>query len=108
MAFRTNNYQQISLFDKLGFLSDRKLRMLRKSWAQVFSDHVFTHINEQIFAPLYSEKTNSRPNAPINVIIGALILKNSADLPKMNFLRPANSIIVFSMHFTQQALKSSL
>ena len=60
MAFRTNNYQQISLFDKLGFLSDRKLRMLRKSWAQVFSDHVFTHINEQIFAPLYSEKTNSK------------------------------------------------
>lgn len=86
MAFRTNNYQQISLFDKLGFLSDRKLRMLRKSWAQVFSDHVFTHINEQIFAPLYSEKTNSRPNAPINVIIGALILKEFSGLTEDELL----------------------
>ena len=86
MAFRTNNYQQISLFDKLGFLSDRKLKMLRKSWAQVFSDHVFTHINEQIFAPLYSEKTNSRPNAPINVIIGALILKEFSGLTEDELL----------------------
>ena len=28
-----------------------------------------------IFAPLYSDKRNSRPNAPVNVIVGALILK---------------------------------
>ena len=28
-----------------------------------------------MFAPLYSDKKNSRPNAPINVIVGALILK---------------------------------
>lgn len=86
MAFRTNNFQQISLFDKLGFLSDRKLKMLRKSWAQVFSDHIFNHINEQIFAPLYSEKTNSRPNAPVNVIVGALILKEFNGLSEDDLL----------------------
>lgn len=28
-----------------------------------------------LFAPLYSDKRNSRPNAPVNVIVGALILK---------------------------------
>ena len=28
-----------------------------------------------MFAPLYSDKKNSRPNAPVNVIVGALILK---------------------------------
>ena len=28
-----------------------------------------------MFAPLYSDKKNSRPNAPINVIVGVLILK---------------------------------
>lgn len=77
MSFVLNSYQQISLFDKLAFLSKRKQKMLEKSWAQVFSDHVFTRINENIFAPLYSEKTNSRPNAPINVVVGALILKDS-------------------------------
>lgn len=27
------------------------------------------------FAPLYSDKRNSRPNAPVNVIVGALIIK---------------------------------
>lgn len=34
-----------------------------------------------MFAPLYSEKTNSRPNAPVNVIVGALILKDFTGQP---------------------------
>lgn len=80
MAFVENSCQQISLFDQLAFLSERKQRMLEKSWAQAFSDHIFTRINEHIFAPLYSEKTNSRPNAPVNVVVGALILKDFTDL----------------------------
>ena len=75
MSFVTNEFQQISLFDSLGFLSKRKQQILEKSWAKPFSDYIFSNINEMIFAPLYSEKTNSRPNAPINVIVGALILK---------------------------------
>ena len=36
---------------------------------------VSSKIDEMIFAPLYSDKRNSRPNAPVNVIVGALILK---------------------------------
>ena len=75
MSFVPNNYQQISLFDALGFLSPRKQRILDKSWAKPFSDYIFSNINEMIFAPLYSDKANSRPNAPVNVIVGALILK---------------------------------
>lgn len=75
MSFVRNQYQQLSLFDSLGFLSERKQRILEKSWAKPFSEHIFTKIDEMIFAPLYSEKTNSRPNAPVNVIVGALILK---------------------------------
>ena len=54
MSFVLNSAQQISLFDKLAFLSRRKQQMLEKSWAQTFSDHIFTRINEHIFAPLYS------------------------------------------------------
>lgn len=73
MCFVSN--QQLSLFDSLYFLSERKQRMLEKSWAKSFSDHIFLNIDEYIFAPLFSEKTNSRPNAPINVIVAALILK---------------------------------
>ncbi len=80
MSFVLNPSQQISLFDKLAFLSKRKQQMLERSWAQTFSDQVFMRINEHIFAPLYSEKTNSRPNAPINVVVGALILKDFTGL----------------------------
>ena len=80
MSFVTNSCQQISLFDKLAFLSMRKQQMLERSWAQAFSNHIFTRINEHIFAPLYSEKTNSRPNAPINVLVSALILKDFTSL----------------------------
>ena len=75
MSFVLNNYQQLSLFDSLGFLSERKQKILDKSWAKPFSDHIFSHIDEMMFAPLYSDKRNSRPNAPVNVIVGALILK---------------------------------
>ena len=75
MSFVLNNYQQISLFDSLGFLSERKQKILDKSWAKPFSEHIFSNIDEMMFAPLYSDKKNSRPNAPVNVIVGALILK---------------------------------
>lgn len=75
MSFNTNECQQLSLFDSLGFLSERKQKILERSWAKPFSDYIFSNIDEMIFAPLYSEKRNSRPNAPINVIVGALILK---------------------------------
>ena len=76
MAFVTNSCQQLSLFDQLAFLPMKKLKMLEKSWAKTFSDHVFTRINEHIFAPLYSDRSNSRPNSPVNVLVGALILKD--------------------------------
>lgn len=75
MSFVLNNYQQIPLFDSLGFLSERKQKILDKSWAKPFSDHIFSNIDERLFAPLYSDKRNSRPNALVNVIGGALILK---------------------------------
>ena len=75
MAFVLNESQQLNIFDSIGFMNERRLRMLEKSWAKPFSDHIFTSIDEMVFAPLYSEKANSRPNAPINVIVGALILK---------------------------------
>ncbi len=48
MSFVLNNYQQISLFDSLGFLSERKQRILDKSWAKPFSDHIFSNIDERM------------------------------------------------------------
>lgn len=53
--------------------------MLEKSWAITFADKVFPAIDENIFSVLYREKA-SRPNTPVNVIVGALILKEALNV----------------------------
>lgn len=52
--------------------------MLEKSWAKIFSDEIFPAIDEERFSVLYSDKA-SRPNTPVNVIVGALIIKELFD-----------------------------
>ena len=79
MSFRPNNAQQISMFDSFTGLTQREQKALEKSWAKTFADDVFPAINEERFSVLYSDKA-SRPNTPVNVIIGALVLKELFDL----------------------------
>lgn len=56
-------------------LLPKKLReRLEDSWAQTFYDEVFGRIDEEPFAVLYSDQP-SRPNAPVNVLVGMDILK---------------------------------
>lgn len=76
MAFATNDNQQLTLNDSTFNLTEREKMFLEKSWAKVFADKVFPLIDESIFSVLYSDKA-SRPNTPVNVIIGALILKEA-------------------------------
>lgn len=75
MAFKPNSTQQINFDDALLKLPFRVQHFVQKSWAMGFSEIVFPAINEERFAVLYSDKAASRPNAPVNAIIGALILK---------------------------------
>ena len=74
MSFATNHSQQISLFDATANLTDREKRLLEKSWAKYFAENIFPEIDENPFSVLYSDRP-SRHNTPVNVIIGALILK---------------------------------
>ena len=74
MAFAANDNQQISLTDSVFQLTEREKKFLDKSWAKVFAEKIFPAIREEDFSVLYSNKA-SRPNTPVNVIIGALILK---------------------------------
>jgi len=74
MSFKPNDSQQMTLNNTLFGLTNREKRMLDKSWATQFADKIFPLINEERFSVLYSDKA-SRPNTPVNVIIGALILK---------------------------------
>lgn len=76
MAFVSNSSQQMSLTDSTHNLTDREKKFLEKSWAKTFADKIFPAIDENLFSVLYSNKA-SRPNTPVNVIVGALILKEA-------------------------------
>lgn len=78
MSFRVNESQQISIFDSFLNLTERERKALEKSWAHIFSEDIFPAIDEKRFSVLYSEK-GSRPNTPVNVIVGALIIKELFD-----------------------------
>lgn len=78
MSFKENSCQQLSFTDSFTVLTAREQKALEKSWAKVFADEIFPTIDEKRFNVLYSDKA-SRPNAPVNVIIGALIIKELFD-----------------------------
>lgn len=74
MSFRENSSQQISITDSFSNLTIREQKALENSWAKIFADEVFPSIDEKRFSVIYSAK-DSRPNTPVNIIIGALIIK---------------------------------
>ena len=76
MSFVKNDRsnEQLSLRDPWAMLSEREKQFLDKSWARYFAEYIFPKIDETPYAVLYSKK-DSRPNTPVNVQIGALILK---------------------------------
>ncbi len=78
MSFKENSYQQLSFTDSFSGLTAREQKALEKSWAKVFADEIFPAIDENRFSVLYSDKA-SRPNTPVNVIVGALIIKELFD-----------------------------
>lgn len=107
MSFVKNDNQQLTVLDSTFNLTEREKRMLEKSWAKIFADKVFPAIDENIFSVLYSKKA-SRPNTPVNVIVGALILKEALNmLLTMRSLKLWHLISAISMHCTQPVLKSS-
>lgn len=75
MAFASNKNQQISVFDGYNAGSERTRKFILNSWANSFAHDIFPAINEDRFSVLYSENSATRPNTPVNVIIGSLILK---------------------------------
>src|SRR6056297_400330 len=80
-----NNFQQISFNDSVMNMPDYLKKILKNSWAQPFQEVICPAINEDRFEVLYSKKP-SRPNSPVNVIIGALILKEIFQLSDAELL----------------------
>lgn len=69
------NYCQTPLFSSLEKMPKYLRKMLENDWPNDFREKILPYINEHRFAVLYSQNQASRPNSPVNVIIGLLILK---------------------------------
>jgi len=89
MSFHLNNAQQMAINDSLLSLTEREMKHLKGSWAETFSKKIFPFIKEDRFSILYSDNPASRPNNPINVYFGLLILReifNQSDEEALNSL----------------------
>ena len=74
--FKENkSHSQGSFFDIENQLSKSRKKMLEKSEENSFYRLIFRKIDEKIFEVLYSDK-GSRPNAPVNRLVSAIILSN--------------------------------
>jgi hypothetical protein len=79
----------MAINDSLLSLTEREMKHLKGSWAETFSKKIFPFIKEDRFSILYSDNPASRPNNPINVYFGLLILReifNQSDEEALNSL----------------------
>ena len=74
MYRKNKRSQQPLLISNVTALPARALHLLQSSWAQTFREEVFLRIREDRFAVLY-ETCPSRPNVPVNILMGLEILK---------------------------------
>ena len=102
MSFVENKTNQLTFDDSYYTLTDREKRFLEKSWAKPFAEILFPAINEKPFAVLYSTKDETRPNTPVNIILGSFILKEFLDLSDEEVLQS----LLFDVRF-QYALHTT-
>lgn len=79
------------LDDPTNNMPDYLQEYLENSWAHSFQKYIFPEINEERFSVLYSDNKASRPNSPVNVIIGLLILKE--------LFNQTDEEVIGSLHF---------
>ena len=74
--FRKNDqHLQMPLFSSINALPDKLQKRLAESWSGTFYHEFFVRLDETPFAVLYSDEA-SRPNIPINVLVGLETLKS--------------------------------
>ena len=76
--FRARSPQR-SLLESQYLVPPAKAKRLRKSWAEAFQEHALPLIHEESFAPLYCQD-NGRPNQPVQMVFGMLLLKEMFNL----------------------------
>lgn len=79
MFRRNETHRQQDIFGIEAQLSPDLWKRLQGSKEYAFYTEVFCRIPEALFAELYDEEPASRPNAPVNVLVGAMILQHLND-----------------------------
>lgn len=92
--FKINNSSQINIFDNTLSMSDYHMKLLKNNWPGYFRENIFPRIEEENFRVLYSDKV-SRPNTPVNIMIGLLIIKELTGLTDDELMQS----LIFDMRF---------
>lgn len=78
--FRPNEtHRQQDLFGLAARLPQHIWDLLKESQEYAFYEEIFCRIPESLFAELYDDSPATRPNSPVNRLIGALILQHMRD-----------------------------
>jgi len=72
---KNEQHKQPAMFSSIYELPKNQLKRLKESWADTFYHEFFMRIEEDLFAVLFSDEP-SRPNIPINVLMGLETLKS--------------------------------
>ena len=101
--FRANEMQQLTMQDSYLRLPTHIQKLIDKSWAKDFADIIFPAINEERFAVLYSE-AGSRPNTPVNVLVGSMLLKEYFGQTEEELLMSiyCDVLYQYALHLTQE------
>jgi hypothetical protein len=79
-VFRPNEtHRQQDLFGVQSRLPRHTWELLKESLEYAFYEEIFCRIPESLFAELYDDSPATRPNAPVNRLVGALILQHMRD-----------------------------
>jgi Transposase DDE domain/Transposase domain (DUF772) len=85
MFKKNEGHDQQDLFSGDPFALSDAFKKLENSEYYFFYKTIFCNIDEELFAPLYCSD-NGRPNAPINVMVSAIILKEKKNWTYMEML----------------------
>ncbi len=75
MFRRNDQHLQWPLFSSIDSLPKKQQARLEASWAGTFYHELFCRVNEEPFVVLYSDDEASRPNIPVNLLVGFETLK---------------------------------
>lgn len=86
-------------FDNIFYFGTDLIRHLENSWADEFRKHSLPILIEaqKDFAPLYSDKLNTRPSTPTFLVLGYMVLKSLFVLTDEDLISEFVQMLRFSM-----------